>query len=71
MLAGGTRAWAAAGQPVEQGVTRPTTAADDVWYKPYDHEGDQEKHMNAYLDWETALVDQIARDGTVSFRRFD
>ncbi len=73
VLAGGTRAWAAAGQPVEDGITRPTTTADDIWYKPYDHEdeGDQEKHMNAYLSWETALVDQIARDGTVSFRKFD
>ncbi|MEQ8695352.1 MAG: rhodanese-like domain-containing protein [Bauldia litoralis] len=70
VLAGGTRAWDAAGQSVEQGVTRPTTETDDIWYKPYDHDGDQEKHMNAYLSWETALVEQIARDGTVAFRKF-
>jgi 3-mercaptopyruvate sulfurtransferase SseA len=71
-LAGGTKTWHHAGQPMEAGFTRPTTEPNDVWYKPYDHEGDVvADHMNAYLTWEIALVEQIARDPTVAFPAFD
>ena len=71
-LAGGTKAWRHAGHEMEPGFTRPTTEPDDVWYKPYDHEGDVvEQHMRDYLTWEIALVDQLARDPTVSFPTFD
>ena len=71
VLDGGTRAWQAAGLPVETGIDRPTTAADDIWYKPYDHPGEVRDKMQGYLDWEVALVEQMERDGTVSFRRYD
>jgi rhodanese-related sulfurtransferase len=73
VLEGGTAAWRAAGLPLETGVTRATTAKDDVWYKPYDHEteGDYEKHARAYLTWEVALVEQIRRDPTIRFRAYD
>ncbi len=44
---------------------------NDVWYKPYDHDGDVvEQHMQDYLTWEIALVEQLARDETVSFPTF-
>jgi hypothetical protein len=54
-------------------MNKPTTALDDVWYKPYDHEhgADYEKHARAYLDWEVALVEQIKRDPTIRFRAYD
>src|SRR5262249_36591519 len=66
VLEGGNAAWLAAGLPVETGLDRATTAADDVWYKPYDHPGDVLKqHMQDYLDWEVALVEQIRRDPTI------
>ena len=72
VLAGGNAAWFAAGLPVEKGLERATTATDDVWYKPYDHPGDVLKqHMQDYLDWEIALVEQIKRDPTIKFRAFD
>ncbi len=71
VLAGGTRAWVEAGGDVEVGLTAPTTSTDDIWYKPYDHDdGDPERHMQDYLTWEVALVEQLDRDPTVSFPSF-
>jgi hypothetical protein len=68
-LAGGNRAWHHADNPMEPGFERPTTEPDDVWYKPYDHDDGTAapKHMQEYLTWEIALVDQLERDPTVSF----
>jgi len=73
VLEGGNQAWFAELLPVESGFTRMTTANDDVWYKPYDHEhgSDYEKHARAYLDWEVALVEQIKRDPAIRFRAYD
>ena len=46
----------------------PTTTIDDIWYKPYDHDdGEAERHMQDYLTWEVALVEQLERDDTVRF----
>jgi len=73
VLEGGNRAWFAEGLAEERGLARATTAIDDVWYKPYDHEhgSDYEKHARAYLDWEVALVEQIRRDPAIRFRAYD
>ena len=73
VLEGGNQAWRAAKLATESGMNKPTTALDDVWYKPYDHEhgADYEKHARAYLDWEVALVEQIKRDPTIRFRAYD
>jgi rhodanese-related sulfurtransferase len=74
VLAGGNAAWFTAGLPAESGIgANATTALDDVWYKPYDHEhgADYEQHARAYLDWEVALVEQIKRDPTIRFRAYD
>jgi rhodanese-related sulfurtransferase len=70
VLEGGNAAWFAAGGPTESGVERATTTRDDVWYKPYDHASDYEKHAREYLDWEVALVDQIKRDPTIRFKSY-
>ncbi len=56
--------------PWEPGVERSTTARDDVWYKPYDHAADYEKHARDYLAWEVALVEQIKREPAIRFRKF-
>ena len=70
-LAGGTKGWCHAGHDMEPGFTRPTTRADDVWYKPYDHDDEVvAQHMQDYLTWEIALVDQLDRDPTVTFPTF-
>ncbi len=67
-LAAGNKGWRHAEYEMETGFDRATTDANDVWYKPYDHEGDVvEQHMRDYLTWEIALVEQLDRDPTVSF----
>ncbi len=70
VLDGGNAAWFAASLPEDAGIDNATTALDDVWYKPYDHARDYEKHARAYLSWEVALVDQIKRDPTIRFRAY-
>jgi len=52
VLEGGTRAWAAAGLPVERGATRLLDEPDDVVLKAYDR---GREGMVAYLRWEEAL----------------
>jgi rhodanese-related sulfurtransferase len=52
VLAGGTRAWAQAGLPLESGPTRLLDETDDVVLKPYDK---GRPSMEAYLRWEEAL----------------
>jgi rhodanese-related sulfurtransferase len=68
VLDGGNDAWFARGGAAEGGVDRATTERDDVWYKPYDHSADYEKHARDYLAWEVALVEQIKREPAIRFR---
>jgi rhodanese-related sulfurtransferase len=70
VLEGGNEAWFARGGAAESGVERATTARDDVWYKPYDHAADYEKHARDYLAWEVALVEQIKREPAIRFRTY-
>ena len=72
VLVGGTKAWQAAGNPIEVGVD-PCWEEDpaDVWYKPYERRDAVEEAMQAYLDWELGLVAQVNKDGCTTFRRFD
>jgi len=67
-LEGGTQAWRAAGLPLEAEDGRWAEPPDDVWYKPYDNEKAVEASMKAYLSWEVALIEQVARDGDARFR---
>ena len=69
-LEGGTAAWRAAGLPLTPGMERALHAEDDVYHRPYDREAGVEAAMNAYLDWEVALVEQLERDGTLRFPDF-
>jgi len=52
VLDGGTRAWADAGRPLEQGATRLWDEPDDVVLRPYQR---GREAMEAYLRWEEAL----------------
>jgi rhodanese-related sulfurtransferase len=70
VLQGGNAAWKSAGGAGSTGFERLTTMPDDVWYKPYDHGANAEKHARDYLEWEVALVEQIKRDPTIRFRAF-
>lgn len=70
VLDGGTAAWRAAGWQLAAGMERPLTTVDDVWRKPYDNEAEVRQAMEDYLTWELGLVEQVERDGLISFRRF-
>ena len=67
VLAGGTAAWVACGGPLETGLTRAASDTDDVYQRPYEGTENAASAMQAYLDWEYGLVDQLARDGTHGF----
>lgn len=68
VLAGGTKAWKASGQDMEAGFTNMASVRNDLYLLPYDNEpGRIEESMRAYLNWETSLLPQIARDGTAQF----
>jgi rhodanese-related sulfurtransferase len=69
VLAGGTEAWRAAGLPLQAGADRMAGTPDDVVYlRPYDRPPEQaEQAMREYLQWETTLVSQLERDGTLRF----
>ncbi len=67
VLEGGARAWVAAGQPLETGLPRPASAPEDVYKRPYEGTDNAAEAMQAYLDWEFGLVDQLGRDGSHGF----
>ncbi|WP_323121384.1 rhodanese-related sulfurtransferase [Burkholderia alba] len=67
VLEGGTRAWIAAGLPVERGETRLASARVDRYRRPYEGTENAADAMQAYLDWEYGLVAQLDRDGTHHF----
>jgi len=68
VLQGGTAAWHAFGRPLVKDRRNPPDAAClDVYLRPYDRNDGVEDAMQAYLTWEIALVDEIARDGTIRF----
>jgi rhodanese-related sulfurtransferase len=67
VLAGGTEAWIAAGRAVEGGLTRAANAPTDIYKRPYEGTDNAAEAMQAYLDWEFGLVEQLARDGTHGF----
>lgn len=67
-LDGGTAAWVAAGLPVEAGETRLASNRIDRYRRPYEGTSAPRAAMQAYLDWEFGLVEQLGRDGTHGFR---
>jgi rhodanese-related sulfurtransferase len=67
-LAGGTRAWAEAGLPLEIGATRMADAADDVFLSPRERGQNREDAMREYLTWEINLVNDMASDDDHRFR---
>ena len=67
LLDGGNAAWAAAGLPMEQGETRLASPRTDRYRRPYEGTDAPRSAMQAYLDWEYGLVDQLKRDGTHGF----
>ncbi|CAO3359054.1 rhodanese-like domain-containing protein [Azospirillum melinis] len=69
VLAGGTRAWRAAGLPLVPGEGEPLDPFEDAWLTPYQAR-DRHAAFRDYLAWEIGLVEQLERDGTARFRVF-
>ncbi len=67
VLQGGTAAWVAANLPLETGLTHAATVVDDVYRRPYEGADNPVEAMQAYLDWEFGLVEQLARDASHGF----
>ena len=72
LLEGGGEAWSAAGLPLQSGMTALLSEPQDAYLRPYDrtNRAEIEKAMNAYLDWEVALVEQIKKAGGLAFRHY-
>ncbi|MCQ9156659.1 rhodanese-like domain-containing protein [Acidomonas methanolica] len=70
VLDGGTAGWRAAGFDLETGLDEQAalSAPDDVYKRPYEGTDNAAAAMQAYLDWEFGLVEQLGRDGTHGFR---
>ena len=67
VLDGGNAAWAAAGLALETGDARLASQRTDRYRRPYEGTDAPRAAMQAYLDWEYGLVDQLQRDGTHHF----
>lgn len=68
LLSGGTLAWINAGLALEHGETHLATPRSDRYRRPYEGTDNSPAAMQAYLDWEFGLVEQLARDGTHGFK---
>jgi rhodanese-related sulfurtransferase len=67
VLEGGTEAWCTSGFSHESGLTRLASKPIDRYRRPYEGTDNPREAMQAYLDWEFGLVEQLARDGTHHF----
>lgn len=67
VLEGGTQAWRKAGLGLETGAARFASPPVDRYRRPYEGTDNPVSAMQAYLDWEFGLVDQLDRDGTHGF----
>jgi 3-mercaptopyruvate sulfurtransferase SseA len=68
VLSGGTKAWTAAGYPLEEGAAHMADEADDVWLSARELGKNREEAMREYLAWEIDLVNQMTTDDDHRFR---
>ncbi len=67
VLDGGSAAWSAAGFPLAASEPRYASEPVDRYRRPYEGVDVSPAAMQAYLDWEYGLVEQLRRDGTHGF----
>lgn len=67
VLRDGTASWLKAGLPTESGDHRLASPRIDRYQRPYEGTDAPREAMQAYLDWEFGLVEQLGRDGTHGF----
>ncbi|OZA74064.1 MAG: sulfurtransferase, partial [Polynucleobacter sp. 39-46-10] len=67
VLDGGNKAWIDAGLTLERGATHLASPPLDRYKRPYEGTSVDPAAMQAYLDWEYGLVEQLGKDGTHHF----
>ena len=67
VLEGGNAGWAAAGYTLITDNVITLSAQIDRYKRPYEGTDNSFEAMQAYLDWEFGLVDQLKKDGTHGF----
>jgi rhodanese-related sulfurtransferase len=67
VLTDGTEGWARSGRPLAVGSEGLLSPPLDVYRRPYEGTDVTPDAMQAYLEWEYGLVDQLERDGTHGF----
>jgi rhodanese-related sulfurtransferase len=67
LLEGGNAAWERAGFGFAAGEDTLLSARIDRYRRPYEGTDNPASAMQAYLDWEFGLVEQLGRDGTHGF----
>jgi 3-mercaptopyruvate sulfurtransferase SseA len=67
VLEGGNTAWIKAGLDLEKGPSRLASPPLDRYKRPYEGTNVDPAAMQAYLDWEFGLVEQLGKDGTHHF----
>ncbi len=67
VLGDGTASWLKAGLPTESGEATLASPRIDRYKRPYEGTDAPREAMQAYLDWEFGLVEQLGRDGTHGF----
>jgi rhodanese-related sulfurtransferase len=67
VLEGGNTAWIAAGLELEKGPSHLASPPLDRYKRPYEGTSVDPAAMQAYLDWEFGLVEQLGKDGTHHF----
>lgn len=68
VLAGSTQSWAASGGQLESGETHLASPPIDRYNRPYEGTHASAAAMQAYLDWEFGLIEQLEKDGTHHFQ---
>lgn len=68
VLEGGNAAWIDQGFPIETGEGVRLCEPIDRYRRPYEGTQVPKSAMQAYLDWEFGLVEQLGRDGTHHFK---
>jgi rhodanese-related sulfurtransferase len=67
ILDGGNTAWVNAGLELEKGPNNLASPPLDRYKRPYEGTNVDPAAMQAYLDWEFGLVEQLGKDGTHHF----
>jgi rhodanese-related sulfurtransferase len=67
VLEGGNAAWVKAGFELEKGPSHLASPPLDRYKRPYEGTSVDPAAMQAYLDWEFGLVEQLGKDGTHHF----